>query len=307
MSLATRCSACGTVFRVVQDQLKVSEGWVRCGRCNEVFNALEGLFDLDREAPADWEPAERADWTREAQKGAPPAELEPPRPESDPELVHRIDSELFGDSRKPDQKAMDASAAPPDPELPARADDQPVDGVDAEIGSRVEPGFLRQAEREERWRRPMVRAALAGVAGVLSGALALQILHHFRHDVATRSTEWSAAVTRWCAIAGCTVDAPRHIDAIAVESTALSRVGTTDAYRLGIVLRNHDRATVALPSIDLALTDASGQLIARRTLTGSDFGAAATRIPANGEVSLQAAISAGATRITGYTVEAFYP
>ena len=43
MSLATRCTACGTVFRVVQDQLKVSEGWVRCGRCNEVFNALEGL------------------------------------------------------------------------------------------------------------------------------------------------------------------------------------------------------------------------------------------------------------------------
>ena len=47
MSLATRCTACGTVFRVVQDQLKVSEGWVRCGRCSEVFNALEGLFDLE--------------------------------------------------------------------------------------------------------------------------------------------------------------------------------------------------------------------------------------------------------------------
>jgi predicted Zn finger-like uncharacterized protein len=51
MSLATRCTACGTVFRVVQDQLKVSEGWVRCGRCDEVFNALEGLFDLEREPP----------------------------------------------------------------------------------------------------------------------------------------------------------------------------------------------------------------------------------------------------------------
>jgi predicted Zn finger-like uncharacterized protein len=51
MSLATRCTQCGTIFKVVQDQLKVSEGWVRCGRCQEVFNALEGLFDLDREAP----------------------------------------------------------------------------------------------------------------------------------------------------------------------------------------------------------------------------------------------------------------
>src|SRR6195952_1644114 len=54
MSLATRCITCGTIFRVVQDQLKVSEGWVRCGRCDEVFNALEGLFDLEHEAPPRW-------------------------------------------------------------------------------------------------------------------------------------------------------------------------------------------------------------------------------------------------------------
>jgi predicted Zn finger-like uncharacterized protein len=53
MSLATRCTSCGTAFRVVQDQLKVSEGWVRCGRCNAVFNAIEGLFDLGRDAPGD--------------------------------------------------------------------------------------------------------------------------------------------------------------------------------------------------------------------------------------------------------------
>ncbi len=49
--LATRCSACGTVFRVVPDQLRVSEGWVRCGRCSEVFNAGEALLDLETGAP----------------------------------------------------------------------------------------------------------------------------------------------------------------------------------------------------------------------------------------------------------------
>lgn len=60
MSLATRCTACGTAFRVVEDQLKVSEGWVRCGSCNAVFNAAEHLFDARDEtstqtdlAPAD--------------------------------------------------------------------------------------------------------------------------------------------------------------------------------------------------------------------------------------------------------------
>src|SRR6187549_3978884 len=81
MSLATRCTACGTVFRVVQDQLKVSEGWVRCGRCDAVFNALEGLFDLDRDAAPPWEgdakAARAGSASQDAQQG-PGAEIAGP-------------------------------------------------------------------------------------------------------------------------------------------------------------------------------------------------------------------------------------
>jgi predicted Zn finger-like uncharacterized protein len=47
MTQATRCPACGTVFRVVPDQLRVSAGWVRCGRCGDVFDASKALFELD--------------------------------------------------------------------------------------------------------------------------------------------------------------------------------------------------------------------------------------------------------------------
>ncbi|HOF31808.1 MAG TPA: zinc-ribbon domain-containing protein, partial [Burkholderiaceae bacterium] len=43
MSLITRCPACGTMFRVVPDQLRISEGWVRCGQCAEVFDAARNL------------------------------------------------------------------------------------------------------------------------------------------------------------------------------------------------------------------------------------------------------------------------
>ena len=46
MTLATRCPTCGTVFRVVQDQLRVSQGWVRCGRCSQAFNALESMVEV---------------------------------------------------------------------------------------------------------------------------------------------------------------------------------------------------------------------------------------------------------------------
>ena len=39
MSLITRCPVCTTRFKVVPDQLRVSEGWVRCGRCGGAFDA----------------------------------------------------------------------------------------------------------------------------------------------------------------------------------------------------------------------------------------------------------------------------
>ncbi|KPU98951.1 hypothetical protein APR52_05795 [Variovorax paradoxus] len=43
MSLVTRCPACATTFKVVRDQLRISDGWVRCGRCSHVFDATLDL------------------------------------------------------------------------------------------------------------------------------------------------------------------------------------------------------------------------------------------------------------------------
>ena len=43
MSLITRCPHCATTFKVVADQLRISDGWVRCGHCKEVFDAAEHL------------------------------------------------------------------------------------------------------------------------------------------------------------------------------------------------------------------------------------------------------------------------
>lgn len=48
MSQTTRCPSCGTKFKVVADQLRISQGWVRCGQCSEVFDAT---LSLDAPAP----------------------------------------------------------------------------------------------------------------------------------------------------------------------------------------------------------------------------------------------------------------
>lgn len=43
-----RCPACGTVFRVTAEQLRLKGGKVRCGECQKVFNAFDHLHNEPR-------------------------------------------------------------------------------------------------------------------------------------------------------------------------------------------------------------------------------------------------------------------
>lgn len=56
MSLVTRCPACTTTFKVVRDQLRISDGWVRCGRCSHVFDATLDLHEAPDGAAANAAP-----------------------------------------------------------------------------------------------------------------------------------------------------------------------------------------------------------------------------------------------------------
>jgi len=85
MNLATRCLSCGTVFRVGESQLLASDGWVRCGRCNGVFNAAEVLFDIDTGAPI------RLDLPLLGTPPDPPAAEDMPQPGAAPPPAQRID------------------------------------------------------------------------------------------------------------------------------------------------------------------------------------------------------------------------
>jgi predicted Zn finger-like uncharacterized protein len=135
MSLATRCSHCGTIFKVVQDQLKVSEGWVRCGRCTEVFNAMPALFDLDIDTP----PPHQA---RPA-KGAAPAEPQPDWTATQPGYLR---SAKLPEPAAP--RTLAASAFALDP--------QPIEGTtDFELDTAIAVGDSRPQE-----------AALAAASGM---------------------------------------------------------------------------------------------------------------------------------------------
>ncbi|MDP1976323.1 DUF3426 domain-containing protein [Undibacterium sp.] len=51
MALATRCPHCQTAFKVANDQLKLHAGLVRCGSCQQTFNAVENLLPGEGQKP----------------------------------------------------------------------------------------------------------------------------------------------------------------------------------------------------------------------------------------------------------------
>ncbi|HEY8708144.1 MAG TPA: DUF3426 domain-containing protein, partial [Burkholderiaceae bacterium] len=169
------------------------------------------------------------------------------------------------------------------------------------------PEFMRRAQRQARWHGSKVRASLVTLGLVLVGALALQAGHHFRDLIAARWPEAEPALAAWCATLSCAIDAPRRIDDVSVESSALTRASAPDIFRLSVALRNRGPTTVALPSVDLTLTDPNGQLVARRVLTPPDFRVAPALIQPGADANLQLLLTAGDTHVTGYTVEIFYP
>jgi predicted Zn finger-like uncharacterized protein len=353
LSLATRCFSCGTVFRVVQDQLKVSEGWVRCGQCNEVFNALETLFDLERDTPPEWSPPPPPEPTPSELDG--PVDLELPNaaagsPEEHAEQVHELEHELEHEHVEVDVRPRDLAAAPEaehfdvplvgkhheasstpaervderdrlefpdarfDPESePDAAAFGPVMAVhDTTLGptpeaDSVSPEFVLHAQRRARWNDPAIRIGLAVASAVLVIVLALQAVHQFRDLIAARWPDTQPALNAWCNAMGCTIQPPRHIDDLVVESTSLTRAEGTDAFKLAVTLRNHGTLALALPSIDLSLTDAGGQLVARRMLAPKEWRVGTSVIAAGADLPLQMLLGADSTRVTGYTVEVFYP
>jgi predicted Zn finger-like uncharacterized protein len=347
MSLATRCSACGTVFRVQQDQLKASEGWVRCGRCGTVFSALEGLFDLERESNSGLMPLEPPPGA--APKPRPPIAMAPP---ADADAVAYFHDDTDDDEASAANEAP-LTTAPSRADLPARASlatadstassgneaaaaasftatrhDERDEDDDAALLTEhsghhttfdesaplytgpapLAPSFVRDADRAARWQRPVVRRLTIVCALALPLLLGAQVALHHRDLIAARWPGSSDVLGALCAPLKCSVQAPRSLDAVSVESSGLTRVEGAPLYKLQVAVRNRADWAVAMPALDLTLTDARGEIVTRRVLRAAELGSTAPQaLAAGAEWSALATLDVGERRVTGYTIDLFYP
>jgi hypothetical protein len=108
---------------------------------------------------------------------------------------------------------------------------------------------------------------------------------------------------------GCSISAPRQIEAIAIESSAFTHV-KSGIYNLSLSLRNAAAIDLAAPAIELTLTDMQDQTLVRRVLLPDDYNTKSLIGPhAELAVSVPIAVRADTAleKISGYKLVAFYP
>jgi predicted Zn finger-like uncharacterized protein len=318
MSLITRCPACGTMFKVVADQLRISEGWVRCGHCAEVFDATANLQD-------------------EA--------LTNPMPLVRPSEEAAVDSEMPGSSGASgfgssvhshvDDSAVEGT---PDPmEIEEQVEvllehplDRPFELRRPDTPETPEPGphgysrpallvpepdlhdlsFVRQARRKAFWRRPAVRAALVLLLLGLCVLFAAQVAVHDRDRLAAAQPALRPWLAKMCGPLRCALGPPRQIESISIDSSTFNKL-RGDTFRLNVTLRNQAATEAAMPALELTLTDSQDQAVVRRVLQPAEIAPNAAAIAAGGDwsTSLAFAVTANgsASRIAGYRLLAFYP
>jgi predicted Zn finger-like uncharacterized protein len=336
MSLITRCPACETMFRVVPDQLRVSEGWVRCGQCGEIFDASQHLLPDPHDAthapiadPVEANPVIDAVAEQPVTR-LPPASGQPTQPAQElpdiPDLpsapqhvaepvVHAFIPEPpaseppWAETVVPEQPVIDE----PDP---AFLEDEPAPATRAVITPRTveddapDVSFMRDRNRKTIWQRRGVRIVLLLIVALLLVALAAQVLIHERDRIAATEPRARPALLALCAWSRCALSPLRQIESIVIESSSFT-LTRGDNYKLAFSLKNNALLDLAMPAIELALTDAQDQPVIRRVILPSEFGAASHPLAAGSEWSSSVAVSVKASatmdRIAGYRMLAFYP
>jgi len=299
------------MFKVVPDQLRVSEGWVRCGQCNEIFDASA---HLQQDFPAVAAGQAQGDSHESVLNAAPQPdeaglalddgrEDEPPMPVMQAEAVasEAALAETEEPSPEPDFEALLQAE-----EASMLATEQ--SGADAAAVPPV--SFMREVKPRSVWRRPLVRAALMLSCLVLTIGLAVQVIVHERDRIVATEPAAKPWIQAICAVLRCSLSPLRKIESIVIDSSSFNKI-RGDVYRLNFTLKNTALTGLAMPAIELALTDSQDRPVLRRVFLPAEFGVKSGMLAADAEATGSLALSVktnGAMeRIAGYRVLAFYP
>lgn len=323
----TRCPVCATVFRVMPDQLHAHGGKVRCGNCGKVFDARAAMLETTANAPGVPAPSAAMAPRRDARSSpAPSAQSTSPEFDFAPDFA---DGDLVAPDTRPEPEAVIADAqfdtnideyASPyfqfEPEElasgPLEANVRTEPDEESETAG-AEEEVITDAEQADEPRRRRHALWLWAVAAILMlVALGAQAAYVFRSELALHYPELRPTLADLCASLGCEVSLPRKVDQVGIETSDLH----PDPQRksslvLAATLKNRATFAQAFPHLELTLTDARDQAIARRVMEPKEYLSAginvATGFAANQELPVHVVFEVSGLDPTGYRVYIFYP
>jgi hypothetical protein len=219
-----------------------------------------------------------------------------------------IDDDIFGDTRvdAPSRDALDGTGSVAARRVPAAEETQETgspddDAVDFFSTNERSGGFATRAS---------VFAALA--AFVLGIALAFQLAIAARDWLAAALPILRPALVAATAPLGLSVQPPRQLGALTIESFELQSAGDSGLLSMSALLRNAVDHPVRWPAMELSLTDGSGAVVVRKVLQPADYLAGASRtetdgVAARAEWPLRVALEPQGVEPTAYSVKLFYP
>ena len=190
-----------------------------------------------------------------------------------------------------------------------------VDGGGDEVEPELEPeaaeaSFLQKNEENPVWRKPVMRATLALLSMLLLLGLLGQMVLHERDRIVALEPGLRPLLLAICVPWNCVLSPLRRIESIVIDSSSFSRI-QGDAYRLNFTVKNAADTPMAVPAIELTLTDLTDQPVVRRVLLPAELGVKSDSLAAGAEwpIALRLEIKAvvASDQIAGYRLLTFYP
>ena len=306
------------MFKVVTDQLKVAQGWVRCGHCTEVFDASLYLQTTQNPIP-DAPPASKIDADFKAPVEPAVSVVPSSAPEAEPvRTVQHVPDSVVSHAVGAEVELLESAQI---------ADTGPVSEL-PDVLSEASPdddvSFVRDSRRQAFWRGPAVRFAL-GLSGLLLAAVLLvQFSVQQRNRLAAMEPWLKPWLQMLCEPLQCDIAPLRYIEGVVIDSSSFNKINS-DFYRLSFALKNTGTIPLAMPSLEVTLTDIQEHAVVRRVVTPAQFGVTdgSGLLNAGSDFSgvvvmhvldSDALSAVGSTppvavplRVAGYRVLAFYP
>jgi predicted Zn finger-like uncharacterized protein len=299
-----------TMFRVVPDQLRISEGWVRCGQCDDIFDATVHMQALIESLAAP-KPAQKDEVQPAFSPDVPIETITRPsevlRIEPTLDGAHEFESSHSALHIERQRSSDETIVSDTFIEELAFGDESPQTVMTEGVH---QPSFMRSNPSASMPRKPWVSACLYFTALLLSAGLIVQALLYERDRIAAQAPALKPLLQALCEWMQCKISPMRQIESIVIDSSSFNKL-SGDVYRLNFTLKNTALIALALPAIELSLTDVQDQALMRRVINPDVLGFKLDHLAPISESSASLTLSVnkqeGVDRVAGYRILAFYP